>query len=169
MGSGRTIVSSDLRAHVPTFQTSPLTPRPAPRKRYTFSEWLVNFLAADLEDYEAELARANNGDDGGLGGLDEWNSAGGGGVGDEYYGDGWEDYADDDMLETLIILGLAATLAFLVWFRQQRQMRERREREAQQAAAAGGGGQPQAEPDRGLFPAPGDPEVLNWAGGGVGH
>jgi len=137
----------------------------APRKRYTFSEWLVNFLAADLEDYEAELARAANGDDG-LGGLDEWNSAGGG-VADEYYGDGWEDYADDDMLETLIILGLATTLAFLVWFRQQRQMRERREREAQQQAAAGQ--VPQVEPDRGVFPPPGDPEVLNWVAGGIGH
>jgi len=84
------------------------------------------------------------------------------------------------MLETLIILGLAATLAFLVWYRQQRQMRERREREAQQQAVGGGGvaagagagagGQlPQAEPDRGLFPPPGDPDVLNWAAGGVGH
>jgi len=71
------------------------------------------------------------------------------------------------MLETLIILGLAATLAFLVWFRQQRQMRERREREAQQQQA--GGQVPQAEADRGVFPPPGDPEVLDWAAGGVGH
>lgn len=108
-----------------------------------------------------------------MAGLDEWNSAGGGGLGDEYYGDNWDDI-DDGFLETLIILGLAATLGLLVWYRQQRQLRERREREARENAAAAAGVAPppaQAQPqeERGLFPPPGDPDFLNWAAGGVGH
>lgn len=113
-----------------------------------------------------------------MGGLDEWNSAGGGGgngaLGDEYYGaDEWVDL-DDGILETLIIVGLAATLAFLVWYRQQRQLRERREREARGNGPVPQPGQPAAaaavqQEDRGLFPQPGDPEFLQWAAGGIGH
>jgi len=112
-----------------------------------------------------------------MAGLDEWNSVAGGNLGDEYYGDNWDDI-DDGFLETLVILGLAATLGLLVWYRQQRQLRERREREAREtaaaaAAAAHNGVAPApprpAQEDRGLFPPPGDPEFLQWAAGGVGH
>jgi SEL1 protein len=144
------------------------------RKRYTFNEWIMNFLAADMEAYEAELA--GGGDDEGLVGMDEWAGVSGDGG---YYEEDWADFSDD-MLETLIILGLAATLAFLVWYRQQRQMRERREREAQAQAQGQQAGvvpvaavpvQPavQAEADRGLFPRPDDPAFMQWAAGGIGH
>ena len=149
--------------------------RSAPRKRYTFSEWIVNFLAADLEAYEAGLGYDGDAVED-MAGLDEWNSAASGGLGDEYYGDNWDDI-DDGFLETLIILGLAATLGLLVWYRQQRQLRERREREAREnaaaapapAPAAGGLAAHQPPQERGMFPPPGDPEFLQWAAGGIGH
>ena len=49
--------------------------------------------------------------------------------GDDFYDDG---DIDDGMLEMLVIVGLAATLAFLVYYRQQRQQEARRREEQQQ-------------------------------------
>lgn len=168
-------------------QNKPLTPHiTVPKKRYTPTEWIANFLAADLEAYEADqLARGANDEP-----LDEWDSSGMPG-GDDFYADG-DLWIDDELLEALVILGLAATLAFLVYWRQQRVMRTRRERAEALARAQEQGGvwgvgggvleQPQvphfnavAAPaaadggDRGLFPVPGDPEFMNWAVGGIGH
>jgi SEL1 protein len=93
------------------------------------------------------------------------------------------DYAYDDIdseiLESLVILSLAAALAFLLYYRTQRQRRAeeaRRQQQQQQQANLGLGipavqqqpVQPQQE-DRGLFPARDDPEFMDWAAGAVGH
>ena len=100
--------------------------------------------------------------------------------GDDIYGD----VVDDGMIESLIIVGLAAALAFLVYYRQQRQLNNQRQTQNQQAGGAGGGGageqglaQPGQQPlpeaghqqDRGLFPNPGDPDFGQWVAGGVAH
>jgi SEL1 protein len=74
---------------------------------------------------------------------------------------------EDGVLESLIIVGLAATLVVLVYVRQQRALR--RGQQDQAAAAAGHGAAPPAANDRGLFPRPDDPEFRQWAAGGVGH
>lgn len=64
--------------------------------------------------------------------------------------------------ELLFIVGLFMTLAGLLYYRQLWQQENRREQEREQ-------GREQGQQDRGVFPAPGDPEVANWAAGGVGH
>lgn len=92
-----------------------------------------------------------------------------GGDSDGFYEDA---IIDDGILESLVIIGLAAALVFLIYYRNQAQAAARREQEAR----ARQGGQPVAaqvpEPqgqDRGLFPQPGDPEFGQWVAGGVGH
>lgn len=143
--------------------TTPL-PIPEQRKRYSFAEWIVNFLEADAERY------AEAGD------ADEWDTAAGGMVGadGDFYDDA--DALTDGVAETLIIVGLAAALALLVYFRQRQQLDAGRR--AQQGEGEGGGGgvgvgeqvqQQRPALDRGMFPAPDDPEFANWAVGGVGH
>jgi SEL1 protein len=104
-------------------------------------------------------------------------------------GDGNYDDFDDGLLESLIIIGLAATLAFLVYYRQQRQLQNRRVALAAQAAnaqqnvpapagavppaaragAEAGAAQRIGDRDRGFFPNPGDPDWNQWVAGGVGH
>ena len=84
-------------------------------------------------------------------------------------GDDFLDDVDDGLLEMLIIAGLAATLAFLVYYRNQRAA-EHRQRNAQQGDAPGQApGAQQGQGDRGVFPQPGDPDFMNWAAGGIGH
>lgn len=176
------------RGKVNSIQSEPAEPK----KSRTFSEWIAHFLeyadedlngdggegVAGVEDLEEELESAAFGADAMPGG-------------DESY---YED-VDDGLLETLIIIGLAATLAFLVYYRQQRQLQQRRVAEggriaqngAGAAAAAPGqipqpGPQPTGAPqqqqvaeqdqgvvDRGFFPNPGDPDYHAWAAGGIGH
>jgi len=94
--------------------------------------------------------------------------------------DNYDDF-DDGLVESLIIIGLVATLAFLVYYRQQRQLQNRRNAaaavvnaqpaqgaaDAQQQAAGAGAAQPAAQP--GIFPNPGDPDWNQWVAGGVGH
>ena len=63
---------------------------------------------------------------------------------------------DEANLELLFIFGLFMTLAGLLYYRQIRQREQGRQGR-------------EAEGERGVFPAPGDPEVANWAAGGVGH
>lgn len=85
----------------------------------------------------------------------------------------YDDIADDGIMESLVIIGLAAALVFLVYYRQARQLAHRQN----QAAAAQQHGQEPveeqqqpAEADRvGLFPQPGDPAFGQWVAGGVGH
>ena len=140
------------------------------QKARTLSEWIAHFLdAADemaeqeqgsLEDLELESAAF---------GSDPMPG------GDENYDD-----FDDGLLESLIIIGLAATLAFLVYYRQQRLLQNRRlaaQGANQQNAApptgvpqpANGAGaeaaQPAPEGDRGFFPNPGDPDYNHWVAG----
>jgi SEL1 protein len=148
------------------------------KKSRTISEWIAQFLEyadEDLEEGEGtdlELESAAFGSDAMPGGDDS------------YYED-----VDDGLVETLIIIGIAATLAFLVYYRQQRQLQQRRVAEggriaqnAPGAAAPGraaiprptgaaGAAQPPgaAEGDRGFFPNPGDPDYAAWAAGGIGH
>lgn len=84
--------------------------------------------------------------------------------GDELY----DDLIDDGILETLIILGLAGALIFLVYYRQQRQLQHRRDAEARVRPD----GQPLPEGqgvNGGFFPPPGDPALGPWLAGGVGH
>ena len=102
---------------------------------------------------------------------------------DDYYAE-----LDDNILDSLIIVGLAAALAFLVYYRQQRQTNHRREVETQQQGDQDQDQlplqpqQPQAEngippeerlpgqqADGGFFPPPEDPNYPAWVAGGVGH
>ena len=78
----------------------------------------------------------------------------------------YDDIIDDGILESLIIIGLAGALVFLIYYRQQRQLAHRRNEEAE-AAARREHAPPQE--DRGLFPQPGDPEFNQWVAGGIGH
>jgi len=145
------------------------------QKRRSFSEWVAHFLDAadEMAEQEAgaldelELDSTNFGNDPMPGGDDNY------------------DDFDDGLIESLIIIGLAATLAFLVYYRQQRQLQNRRNAvaaavnaqpnapapaEAQHQAPAGGGvAQPAAEGNGGFFPNPGDPDWNQWVAGGVGH
>ncbi|KAL2023258.1 hypothetical protein VTK56DRAFT_3381 [Thermocarpiscus australiensis] len=127
---------------------------PAPKKEWSLSEWINNFLQDDAPYY------------------------------DEAYDDLYDDTmpggdpleVDDGVLESFAILGLAAALVFLIMYRQQRQQAARRREEearrqqhaAAQAGAAEGNQQPHQQ-ERGFFPQPGDPNFGQWAVGGVGH
>jgi len=124
-------------------------------KRYSWSEWFVNFLEADLERYARLDEQADEWDTGRLTAADHEQGL----YGDEYYD------IDDGMLETIVIVALAAALAFLVYLRQQRGLAERR----RQAGEGAAGVAAPADEDRGLFPAPGEPGFADWAVGGVGH
>lgn len=80
---------------------------------------------------------------------------------------------DDGFIDTLIIMGLALSLAFFVYYRQQRE-RAQREQQQQQQQQEGGGNAPAFVPgpeqnNGGFFPPAGDPNLANWAAGGVGH
>lgn len=144
------------------------------QKPRSLSEWISHFLnAAD------EMAEQDQGP------LDdlELESAGFRSEPMPSGDDNYDDF-DDGLLESLVIIGLAATLAFLVYYRQQRQLQNRRAANAAQAAnaqqnapapvgvpqpAAEAGAQPAGEGDRGFFPNPGDPDWNQWVAGGVGH
>ena len=92
--------------------------------------------------------------------------------GDDYYDD-----IDEGIVESLIIIGLAGALAFLVYYRQLRQHNHRRAVEQRQLLANGQAGAPAPvqpllpgqQPDGGFFPPPGHPEHGQWVAGGVGH
>jgi SEL1 protein len=138
-----------------------------PKKEWkSISEWLNNFLEDYKEDHDDE---AYNGEFGDEFGRDPTNFNDPMPGGDDYYED-----LGEGLVESLIIIGLAATLAFLVYYRQQRQMNGRAEGQnqgAQQGQGAGGAQPPaqQAGGDRGFFPNPGDPDFNQWVAGGVGH
>lgn len=125
------------------------------------SEWISNFLRDD------HLYYGDNDYDDNY--LPETDPMPGGDVDGLY-----EDGIDDGLLESFIILGLAAALVFLLYYRQQHAAAHRREEEAargQHADQAGQDGQRQQPPqeNRGLFPQPGEPEFGQWIAGGVGH
>jgi SEL1 protein len=148
-----------------------------PKKEWkSFSEWINAFL----EDYDRDLDQEGyNGEYG------EEFERGPANVNDPMPGgDDYYDDMDEGLIESLIIIGLAATLAFLVYYRQQRQMNGRADGQNQvvegqqvpgQGVAMGQAGQGQplqgggGVADRGLFPNPGDPDFNQWVAGGVGH
>ncbi|KAM3077894.1 ERAD-associated protein [Clarireedia jacksonii] len=129
---------------------------PTPQKQWSLSEWISNFLQDDRpyyadNDYDDNYISANDpmpgGDADGL----------------------YDDLIEDGIIESLIIIGLAAALVFLIVYRQQRQEAHRRGAGAgadAQRQAAGGG---QFQQDRGVFPQPGDPNFNDWVAGGIGH
>jgi SEL1 protein len=130
----------------------------------TLSQWLNDFLEADAK-YYADNYEADDWDD-----TYHQNMPGG----DDFFDDAAATDLDDGLLEMLMIAGLAATLAFLVYYRQQRQAEaRRREGERQGQGQVGGEGVAAAaavpEPEQGFFPPPGHPEFANWVAGGVGH
>ena len=127
------------------------------KKRRSFAEWLQDFLEADAAYYE----QFNEADD--------WETQrdpmpGG----DEYFGD--DEYIDDGLIETLLIGGLIAALAWLVYYRQQQQRAaEQRRRQGQDGGQDQHPPVPGQQPDGGFFPQPGDPNWNAWVGPGVGH
>jgi SEL1 protein len=140
----------------------------APKQEWSLREWINNFVQDDVEYYDEVDAFDDLYDENGMPGGDPLDF-------------------DDGVMESVVILGLAAALAFLVMYRQHRQQAARRREEEtrrqqqqqqqqpppQQAgvpgrAAAENQQQPEQQ-DRGLFPQPGDPDFGQWAVGGVGH
>ena len=123
------------------------------------AEWVSNFLQDDHPYYgDADY------DDNYLPENDPMP----GGDADGFY----DDIIDDGILESFIIIGLAAALVFLIYYRQQHQQAHRRGEEAarvQQGEQPAPEGQQQPQEDRGLFPQPGDPDFGQWVAGGVGH
>ncbi|KAL9596885.1 MAG: hypothetical protein Q9219_005511 [cf. Caloplaca sp. 3 TL-2023] len=142
-----------------------IQPEQEPKKEWSFSEWMSNFL----EDHHPYY---DTGEDDDL--VDSASDPMPGG--DDYIDD-----IDESIIESLIILGLAGALAFLVYYRQQRQNSHRRETERQQQQRQGNGQDrqqplPAQEPplpgqqaDGGFFPPPGDPNYGQWVAGGIGH
>ena len=144
------------------------------KKWQSFSEWIAHFLDAADEIAEQEQVLADDLELDSTYGHDTMQG------GDDSFAD-----FDDGLLESLIIVGLAATLAFLVYYRQQQQVRNRRpvvgapgvdDQQAGAGTAPGadghaqdGGAQGAGHGDRGFFPNPGDPDWNQWVAGGVGH
>ena len=127
------------------------------QKRRTFAEWLHDFLEADAAYYEQLYE------------PDDWDAQrepmpGG----DDFYGD----EIDDGILETLLIGGLVAALAWLIYYRQQQQraaeQRRRQEQEGEQNQQQQPPPAPGQQPDGGFFPQPGDPNRNAWIAGGAG-
>jgi SEL1 protein len=134
--------------------------RTAPKKEWSLTDWINNFLQDDEAQYYDDT-------------YDEMYE-------DETMPGGDPLEFDDSIMESVVILGLAAALVFLVMYRQQRQQAARRQEEearrqqahqgaAAQGGAVGGNQPPPRQPERGFFPQPGDPDFGQWAAGGVGH
>ncbi|KAI0384280.1 HCP-like protein [Hypomontagnella monticulosa] len=132
---------------------------PSPKKDWSLSEWIANFLQEDNIYYEDGYEDLY--DDGAIAGSDG-----------EPLGDNFDDL--DGVVESLIILGLVAAILLLMYYRARRQQahRQAEEEAAQRGNQPGGVGlapqRPQA-PQGGLFPPPGGPDFGMWAGGAVGH
>jgi SEL1 protein len=135
-----------------------LTCETAPKKDWSLSEWIANFMQDDLryyEDDDYDLA------------YDDTMPGGDPGMGE---GD------DDGILESLAIVGVVGALVFLILYRQQRQQQARhqaeqaeqaeRQRRQQQGGHAGGQDQGQQGAQAG-GPALGD--FRQWGAAAVGH
>merc|ERR1711977_796572 len=87
---------------------------PAPKKQWSMSEWISNFLRDDHMYYgDADY------DDNYLPENDPMP----GGDADGMY----DDIIDDGIVESILIIVLAAALVFLTYYRQQRQQAHRRD------------------------------------------
>ena len=128
----------------------------AAKKDWSLSDWIANFLQDDGLYYDD------------LGYDDIYDDAMPGGDGPHITG---ED--DEGLMDTMIIMALALSLAFFIYYRHQREQAEnaRRRREQQQGGQAVGQNAAPVAPQNngGLFPPPGDPAFAQWAAGGVGH
>ncbi|KAI9870130.1 MAG: ERAD-associated protein [Pleopsidium flavum] len=158
----RSFWNTITNGHVNSIQSEP-----EPKKDWSLREWISNFLEDDHPYY-------HDGDEDDLTDPTPKDPMPGG---DDYY-----DEIDEGILESLIIVGLAAALVFLVYYRQQRQLNHRRAMEQQGPGALAQGalpappmpgqhpGQhPGQQPDGGFFPPPGDPNFNQWVAGGIGH
>ena len=147
----------------PAFEQTTNNPT-EPKKDWSFSDWLSAFLEDPHPYYHgAEDDDAYYDDP-----LPDHGLPGGN---DDYY-----DELDESILESLIIVGLAAALAFLVYYRQNRQANHNRDQQQQgqghQAEGQAPDGQPLLpgqQPDGGFFPPRDDPGFGGWVAGGVGH
>ncbi|KAG8533968.1 uncharacterized protein KY384_001711 [Bacidia gigantensis] len=151
-------------------------PAEEPAQPFSFKDWLSKFLDDQNNPYYGD-------------GPDDYDDVG---LADGMPGgdDDYPDEMDESIVESFMIVGLMAALAWLVYYRQQRQLQHRRTTEAAsqgqgqgqqgqqgqgQAAQAGSGEdnqdlqQPGQQPDGGFFPAPDDPQYGAWVAGGVGH
>lgn len=133
-------------------------------------DWFRDFAAADEEQMRRLYGDAIGGGEGEPG-VDDYD--GGGMPGGDITGEDID--LEDDLLELLLIAGLVATLAWLLWYRGQQQQRaaEERRRQEQGAGVQGGAAPPPAAPgqqaDGGFFPPRDDPNFNAWVAGGVGH
>lgn len=161
-----------------------------PKAPRSIKEWITTFLDNDEEDFysqfhnygsETDPNDPNSGHD--SSGHDSSGRNQDSGSSGTYYDDIDVDF-EDGVLESLIILGLAATLVVLVYVRQQRALRrgaqQQQQQGQQQQPGAGGlgnanvnananGNNNAGDNDRGLFPRPGEPDFAQWAAGAVGH
>lgn len=146
----------------------PDPPSTTPRKSRSIREWIAAFLENDDKDYTATDADTDDIDDPDHPALDSSRPAAAGDPDDGFYED-----IDDGVFETLIIVALAAVLAFLLLYRQnwrdQQGLRrvERIYLDLRQGAAGAGnnnnGAPPPAAPGQAAVPAP-----TGTAGSGTG-
>jgi SEL1 protein len=124
-------------------------------KKKSWSEWLNAFLEADAAAYQGEHFDER----------DDWDHMDTMPGGDDFYDD-----LDDGIVESLLIIGLAAALALLVMYRRRRaDERDRRQQQANGQEPEAANQADQAEQDPALFAQPGDLDFVGWNGGGVGH
>lgn len=123
---------------------------PSYHKQWSPSEWIKNFLRDEnryLRDEELEdnlLTDTNPMLVGNTDGL-------------------YDDNNEDRILESLIILGLCASLVFLIWYRQQRQQPQHRELVGTQNRGV------VVPPQQDQFPQRENTEVVQQAAGDAGH
>ncbi|KAH6651711.1 hypothetical protein BKA67DRAFT_537571 [Truncatella angustata] len=120
---------------------------PSTKKDWSLSEWIANFLSDDRFQY----------DDGGYDDLYE----------DGIVGSDGQPFDEDDIegvIDSLIILSVAAAIVALVWYRNARQQAHR---QAEDNAARAGGRPPVPQP--GAVPQPGLQPFQPLGAGGIGH
>ncbi|KAK4673120.1 ERAD-associated protein [Podospora pseudopauciseta] len=133
---------------------------PVEKKHWSLREWINNFLQEEnaagqlYDDYYSDEY------------YDE-AAAGQNGAGQMPGGDG-PDFDEDGVLDSLIIMGLVVSLAFLLFYRAQRQQRQE---EARRREQEGGNIQPQQQPPpagaaQAPFPQLGQPGFGGWGAGG---
>ncbi|EGD98015.1 hypothetical protein TESG_05312 [Trichophyton tonsurans CBS 112818] len=133
-------------------------------------EWISHFINYNEEEeaYQRALRQQAAADPDAI--LDEAGHAHAQDQDLNYYDEDALDF-DDGILESLIIIGLVATLVLLLHFRQQRAARRAQEannaNNQQQNQGADGAGN--AAEDRGFFPRPDDPNFAAWVAGGLGR
>jgi len=128
----------------------------APRKQWSLSEWISNFLQEDqgyLGDYD---------DDNYLPEEDPMPGGDADGMYDDVLSDGF------GILDYLLAMSFVFALVALIYHRQRVAAEVQRQREEGQQQGQQPPQDPQQE-DRGLFPGPGDPDFNQWVAGGIGH